>query len=63
MTSQSVVEALASVADTLSAMLDIVDGHRAQLTERGYSPTAAEVMATDVHRALVTMAFTGKGEA
>lgn len=53
------IEALAGVAENMRALLDLVDGHRAQCIERGYSPTAAEAMAMDVHHNLVAAAFAG----
>lgn len=44
-------------SEAMGAILDVVDGHRAQLIERGYSPTAAEQGAMEYHRYLLAAAF------
>lgn len=56
-------EALATMAESLQTVLDAVDGHRAQLIERGYSPTAAEVGAMELHQGMIRMIFTPAGGA
>ena len=43
----------------LGGLLDAVDGYRAQCTERGYSPTAAEQMAMELHSHLLRSALGG----
>ena len=45
--------------DQLGPMLDAVDGYRAQCLQRGYSPTAAEAMAVQLHSELLHSAFSG----
>lgn len=50
----SVLESLALLAETvLGPLLATVEGHRTRALELGYSPTAAEAMATTVHHVLL----------
>ena len=50
-------EFLADIQETLRAVLDRVDGHRATLIAHGYSAASAEEMAVAVHNAFVAAAF------
>lgn len=48
---------IADFHDGINSMLDLMDAYRAALLERGYSPTAAEMMTTDYHREFVAQMF------
>jgi hypothetical protein len=50
-------EAWLNLQELLGPMTDAVAGHRARLEASGFSPTAAEMMSIDFHRALVMMTF------
>lgn len=56
----TIAESMHEVLEGMTGLLDAVDGYRAQCSQRGYSETAAEVMAMDFHRALVAAAFGAK---
>lgn len=51
-------QGMMQLAEMTKTILDTTDGHRAECIARGYSPTAAEVMAMEVHNGLVRMVFT-----
>ena len=46
-------EALHQMMEGMHAVLDAVDGYRAECLRRGYNETAAEVMAMDFHRMML----------
>ena len=50
-------EMFIQLMENLTPVKDTVDGYRADATQRGYSPTAAEAMALDLHRALIATIF------
>lgn len=51
------MNAFLEAQEGMEQLLDMVDGHRAELLRRGYSETATEAMAVAFHAALmVTMA-------
>jgi hypothetical protein len=54
---KSMAEVMLDVADQLAPIRDIIDGHRADLLTRGYSPTIAEMMAAQLHAALIASCF------
>jgi len=56
--SQFAAQAMELLA-ALGGILDTVDGYRAQCAERGYSPTAAEQMAMELHSHLLRSALGG----
>lgn len=43
--------------DEVKKLLELVTGYRAECEAKGFSPTAAEVMAMDLHKALILAAF------
>lgn len=49
----STAELLMEVTDSMVAVLEAVTGYRAQCEAKGFSPTAAEAMAMDLHRSLM----------
>lgn len=51
------LEAWAELADTLQNAVDLSSGQRAKLEAAGFSPTAAELAATHLHNAIITMIF------
>lgn len=53
----SLVSALLQMAEVTSQVLDAVDGHKAELLRRGYSETAAEQMAVQLHGAFIALVF------
>lgn len=50
-------QGLMQLADLTKTILDATDGHRQECLARGYSPTAAEVMAMEVHNGMTRMVF------
>lgn len=44
---------LAALQDGMSEILDAVSAYRAACEQRGFSPTAAEAMAIEFHKALI----------
>lgn len=52
-------QGLMRLGELTKTILDATDGHRAACIERGYSPTAAEVMAMEVHNGMTRMVFGG----
>ena len=52
--SHDMTEGLLGAAESMSAILDAVDGHRIEALRRGYSPTVAEQMAFEYYRMLLT---------
>lgn len=50
--------AMANVAELLSVALDTVTGYRAKCEAAGFSPTASEAMAEDVHRQIIQLLLT-----
>lgn len=54
--------ALLEVMGMVGQVTEAVDGYRAQCVEHGYSPTAAEAMAMDLHRELIRAVFSGVGK-
>lgn len=59
--SETVLSALAVLADGLTRLLEISQGHRAQAEQMGFSPTAAEQMALDCHAALMQLLVANSG--
>lgn len=53
MPSASPVSSFLDMLDTFAPMKDAIDGYRADWIRRGYSETAAEMMAVDLHRAML----------
>jgi hypothetical protein len=56
-------QGLMRMAEVTKVILDATDGHRAACIERNYSPTAAEVMAMEVHNGMTRMVFGGIAQA
>lgn len=56
---EDIRRALLVLSESMNAILDAVDGYRAQMTERGYSPTVAEAAALDFHSHLLASVFKG----
>lgn len=50
---EKILTAFGNLAEMNGAVLDLVIGYRRQCEERGFSPTAAEMMAMEYHRALL----------
>jgi hypothetical protein len=48
---------LTQMSETMEVVNEAAAGYRANLEARGYSPTAAEVLAVEYHRSLVRMLF------
>lgn len=48
---------LMTVMDTVTAISEAVDGYKKQCEERGYSPTASELMALQLHEGLMKQTF------
>lgn len=57
---RAVTEGLLALSELMAPMGDAVDGYRADLERRGYSPTAAETMALDFHRYLLAALLQGQ---
>lgn len=55
-------EAMHELLDNMAQLLDTVDGYRQQCLTRGYSETAAEMMAMEFHRQLVANVFRAGGK-
>ena len=56
--STSTAEAMAQVMDQVQQFEEAARGYRATLERQGWSPTAAEAMALQLHAGLVASAFT-----
>lgn len=54
MSTNPMVDAMMQLTEMLAPMGEAVDGYRADLERRGYSPTAAESMAMEFHSYLMT---------
>jgi hypothetical protein len=53
-------EGFLQVLDQLGPLKDAVDGYRQDWIRRGYSETAAERMAMDLHAGLLNAVFTSR---
>lgn len=53
-------EIMLQLADSMTTVVASVVGYRTQLEEAGFSPTAAETMATHFHQVLITAIFAKK---
>lgn len=51
------VDAMGTIMDTLRIMAEAIDGYRKQCEERGYSPTASEQMALQLHAGMIQKMF------
>lgn len=49
-----IIKGFGEIADRMRIVNDAVQGQRADLEARGFSPSAAEVMAAEFYRALLT---------
>jgi hypothetical protein len=58
----SVAAQMLALLDALKQIGETVDGYRQSCIDRGYSPTAAEKMAMDVHSELIRVAFATAGK-
>ena len=59
MSTNPMVDAMLELAEMMAPMGDAVDGYRADLERRGYSPTAAESMAMEFHHYLMAQLIAG----
>lgn len=50
-------EAMLQVMDGMKTVLETIAGYRKQCEEQGFSPTAAEVMALELHQAMLQSIF------
>ena len=50
-------ESLLKMSETMGQFVELVAGYRQQLEQAGFSPNAAELMASDYHRGLVAGIF------
>lgn len=50
---QTLAETMADVADTFAQVLDVVIGYRTQCLANGFSETAAEAMAVELHATML----------
>lgn len=58
MTSES--DPFMEVLDALKRILELVTGYRAECEAKGFSPTAAELMAVEFHRHLIENGMKGQ---
>lgn len=56
---QQLATAMLEMTAMFEPIGEAVDGYRADLERRGYSPTAAETMALDFHRFLIAQLIGG----
>jgi hypothetical protein len=56
---QQMAAALLEMSDLVKPVSEAVDGYKADLERRGYSPTAAEAMAMEFHRYLFAQMLSG----
>ena len=59
---QSIAAGLVDLLDLLRVIGEAVDGYRADMAARGYSPIAAEEGAMALHGYLLAQAFSGAGK-
>lgn len=54
---QKIAAGLLEFGEALSAVVQFLQGYKAQMEAAGFSPTAAEAMSVDLHRELVPTFF------